>query len=92
MSLKLSVVIPTYREVRNLEAVARSIEAALRQQRGAYEIIFVDDDSQDGSEALAATLAETLPVRMIVRHGEKGLSTAVLRGCHFGDPATFLVF
>ena len=80
MSLKLSVVIPTFREVRNLEAVARSIEAALRDQRWAYEVIFVDDDSQDGSEALAAQLADQLPVRMIVRHGEKGLSTAVLRG------------
>lgn len=80
MSLKLSVVIPTFREVRNLEAVARSIEDALRDQRWAYEVIFVDDDSQDGSEALAATLADNLPVRMIVRHGEKGLSTAVLRG------------
>jgi dolichol-phosphate mannosyltransferase len=80
MNLKLSVVIPTFREVRNLEAVARSIEAALRDRRWAYEVIFVDDDSQDGSEALAAQLADQLPVRMIVRHGEKGLSTAVLRG------------
>ncbi|MBS1235732.1 MAG: Dolichol monophosphate mannose synthase [Proteobacteria bacterium] len=80
MSLKLSVVIPTFREVRNLEAVARSIEVALRDQRWAYEVIFVDDNSQDGSEALAVQLADKLPVRMIVRHGEKGLSTAVLRG------------
>ncbi len=80
MSLKLSVVIPTFREVRNLEAVARSIEAALRDRRWAYEVIFVDDDSRDGSEALTAQLADQLPVRMIVRHGEKGLSTAVLRG------------
>jgi dolichol-phosphate mannosyltransferase len=80
MSLKLSVVIPTFREVRNLEAVARSIETALRDRRWAYEVIFVDDDSQDGSEALAAKLADKLPVRMVVRHGEMGLSTAVLRG------------
>lgn len=80
MSLKLSVVIPTFHEVRNLEAVARSIETALREHRWAYEVIFVDDDSQDGSEALAVQLAESLPVRMYVRLGEKGLSTAVLRG------------
>ncbi len=80
MSLMLSVVIPTFREVRNLEAVARSIETALRDQRWAYEVIFVDDDSQDGSEALAVQLADRLPVRMYVRLGEKGLSTAVLRG------------
>ena len=80
MSLKLSVVIPTYREARNLEPVARAIERALREQQLAYEILFVDDNSRDGSEELAARLANELPVRMIVRHGEKGLSTAVLRG------------
>ncbi|HCU53791.1 MAG TPA: glycosyltransferase family 2 protein [Gammaproteobacteria bacterium] len=80
MSLKLSVVIPTFHEVRNLEAVARAVEMALRTQQIAYEVIFVDDDSRDGSEALAAQLADSLPVRMIVRHGEKGLSTAVLHG------------
>ena len=80
MSIKLSVVIPTYREAHNLEAVARTIGAALSWQRWAFEIIFVDDDSRDGSEELARKLADQLPVRMIVRHGEKGLSTAVLRG------------
>jgi dolichol-phosphate mannosyltransferase len=80
MSIKLSVVIPTYREARNLEPVARAIGAALSWQRWAFEIIFVDDDSRDGSEELARKLADQLPVRMIVRHGEKGLSTAVLRG------------
>lgn len=82
MSLKLSIVIPTFREVRNLEPVARAIEQVLRGQDWAHEILFVDDDSRDGSEELAARLAEQLPVRMIVRRGEKGLSTAVLRGIH----------
>jgi dolichol-phosphate mannosyltransferase len=80
MSLKLSVVIPTFREVKNLEPVARTVEQALRDRHWAYEIIFVDDDSRDGSEELAAKLADQLPVRMIVRQGEKGLSTAVIRG------------
>lgn len=80
MSLKLSVVIPTFCEVRNLEAVAQSVEAALRDHHLAYEVIFVDDDSRDGSQALAAKLADKLPVRMIVRHGEGDLSTAVPRG------------
>jgi dolichol-phosphate mannosyltransferase len=80
MSLKLSVVIPTFREVRNLEPVARAVDKALQDKRMAYELLFVDDDSRDGSEEAAAKLADSLPVRMIVRHGEKGLSTAVLRG------------
>ena len=80
MSLKLSVVIPTFREVKNLEPVAQAVAAALASARIAYEIIFVDDNSNDGSEEKAAALANPLPVRMIVRKSEKGLSTAVLRG------------
>jgi len=80
MSVKLSIVIPTFREVRNLEPVARAIEQALRDRHWAYEILFIDDDSGDGSEEVAALLADQMPARMIVRRGEKGLSTAVLRG------------
>jgi len=80
MSIRLSVVIPTYKEVGNIEAVARSIATAMSSSRHAYEILFVDDDSQDGSEALIAHLADQMPVRAIVRRGEKGLSTAVIRG------------
>ena len=80
MSLKLSIVIPTFHEVRNLEAVSRAIDTVLRKQGIAYELIFVDDNSQDGSEALSAQLAQHLPVRMLARHNEKGLATAVLHG------------
>ena len=80
MSLKLSIVIPTFHEVRNLEAVSRAIDTVLRKQGIAYELIFVDDNSQDGSEALGAQLAQRLPVRMLARRNEKGLATAVLHG------------
>jgi len=80
MSIRLSVVIPTYKEVRNIEAIARAIDTALADKHWAYEIVFVDDNSRDGSDELARRLADELPVRMIVRVGEKGLSTAVIRG------------
>jgi len=80
MSLKLSIIIPTFHEVKNLEPVAQAVGTALAPARLAYEIIFVDDDSGDGSEEKTTELANRLPVRMIVRRDEKGLSTAVLRG------------
>lgn len=80
MSLKLSVIIPTFREISNLEAMAVAIDTVLVKQGIPYEVIFVDDNSQDGSEELGARLAQRLPVRMIVRHEEKGLATAVLEG------------
>ena len=80
MSLKLSVIIPTFREISNLEAMAVAIDTVLVKEGILYEVIFVDDNSQDGSEELGARLAQRLPVRMIVRHEEKGLATAVLEG------------
>ena len=80
MTPKLSIVVPTFREVRNLEALSLAIDTVLRKQAVDYEVIFVDDDSKDGSEELGAQLAQRLPVRMIVRRNEKGLATAVVHG------------
>ena len=46
-----------------------------------YEIIIVDDDSPDRTWELAATLTADYPqLRVMRRQGEKGLSTAVIRG------------
>jgi dolichol-phosphate mannosyltransferase len=76
----ITVVVPTYREAENLRPLARAIEAALVPAGLEYEVVYVDDDSHDGSEAICEELASDLPVRIIVRRGERGLSSAVLRG------------
>ena len=44
------------------------------------ELIFDDDNSQDGSMEVVDSLKLDYPVNMIVRTKERGLSTAVLRG------------
>ena len=76
----ISIVLPTYKEAENLPHVTRAIADALAGRDWRYEILFVDDDSQDGSEEIGAKLAETNPVRVIVRRGERGLATAVIHG------------
>jgi dolichol-phosphate mannosyltransferase len=45
-----------------------------------YELLFIDDDSQDGSEEICAELSERFPARIVVRKGERGLATAVIHG------------
>ncbi|HLY10831.1 MAG TPA: glycosyltransferase family 2 protein [Planctomycetota bacterium] len=72
----VSVIVPTYNEAQNLPALVQRIVAALSP----VEIIVIDDASKDGTADVGRELGKTLPVRVVERKDEKGLSTAVLRG------------
>ena len=76
----VSIIVPTYREAENLPLLVEALKEALSRRPEKYEILFVDDDSQDGSEEICAELAKTDPVRMLVRKGQRGLATAVIHG------------
>ena len=77
----VSIVVPTLREAANLRPLAERVAAVMDGFGLTWELLFVDDDSGDGSEAVAAGLAERLPVRMRVRRGARpDLSLAVLDG------------
>ena len=76
----LSIVVPTYQEAENIPVLSEEIRDALEEPDIDYELIFVDDNSQDGSEEICEDLAEAHPIRIIVRRDERGLATAVIRG------------
>lgn len=80
--IALSLVLPTYNEAHNVRALLEELSALLGPELGnAYELIVVDDDSPDRTWAHALDAAEELPcVRVVRRRGERGLSTAVIRG------------
>ncbi|TAO03055.1 MAG: glycosyltransferase family 2 protein [Phormidium sp. SL48-SHIP] len=80
--LQFSLVIPTYNERHNLEILIEQLRQLLdRLLSHDYELIVVDDDSPDRTWEVAQRLAETYPqVRALRRQGERGLSTAVIRG------------
>lgn len=85
---KLALVIPTLREVANLRGLLAEVSAALSQSGIAYEIIVVDDDSQDGTQELVTAIAFQDPrVRLLIRRGERGLSGAILHGWQRTDAA-----
>lgn len=80
-SLFASIIVPTYQEADNLRSLIIKISSVMSQLDRLYEVLVVDDDSQDGSDLLIEKLAdEGYPVRIIVRDGERGLSSAVLCG------------
>jgi glycosyltransferase involved in cell wall biosynthesis len=72
---KISVVIPCYNQAQYLK---RSVESVVRQTFKDYEIIIVDDGSQDNCIEVAKELQSTYPeVRIfLVRQKNKGLSAA----------------
>lgn len=74
-----SIVVPTFREVEALPELIDRV-AELRAENGSIEeLIIVDDDSRDGTEALIAARPESW-VQLIVRKEDRGLSQAVLAG------------
>jgi dolichol-phosphate mannosyltransferase len=76
----ISIVVPTYREAANLPLVAEAVAGAFANRADDYELLFIDDNSEDGSEEICAELSQRFPVRIVVRKGERGLATAVIHG------------
>jgi dolichol-phosphate mannosyltransferase len=76
---ELSIVVPCFKERPNVAPMVERVAAALPGV--AWEIIFVDDDSPDGTAAAARAIAARDPrVRCIRRIGRRGLSSAVVEG------------
>ena len=77
--LDLAIVLPTYKERENIPLILEKLEDAL--QGLAWEAIFVDDDSPDGTaEAVTAHARRDARIRLIHRVGRRGLSSACIEG------------
>jgi dolichol-phosphate mannosyltransferase len=80
--VRLSLVIPTFNEGKNVRELVERLTELLEPELGdAYELIVVDDDSPDRTWEIAAGLLGGHPrLRVMRRQGERGLATAVIRG------------
>lgn len=79
MTLQLAVVLPTLNERANLRPLVARLDAALGGI--AWEAIFVDDDSPDGTAEEARALGREDPrIRVIQRIGRRGLASAAIEG------------
>lgn len=82
--MKLSVIIPTYKERENVRPLLGLLAAALAGID--WEAVFVDDDSPDGTASEILSLARDTsaaggaPVRLLRRIGRRGLSSACVEG------------
>jgi dolichol-phosphate mannosyltransferase len=78
-AVELTIVVPAFNERDNIELLVDRLEIALG--RTAWEVVYVDDDSPDGTAAAVRELSQINPrVRCVQRIGRRGLSTAVIEG------------
>lgn len=76
---EFAVIIPTFREKANIPELVERLRRILDGL--AWEVIFVDDDSPDGTAACARALArEDARIRVLQRIGRRGLSSACIEG------------
>lgn len=82
MQARVWVVIPTYNEAENVEKIARAAGDQLAASvDGEYRILIVDDNSPDGTGALADALARELDIVEVLHRAAKGgLGHAYLAG------------
>lgn len=78
-AVELAVVVPCFNECANVPLLVDKLDQALAGVE--WEVVFVDDDSPDGTaEAVRELAAKRSNVRCVQRIGRRGLSTAVIEG------------
>lgn len=76
----LSIIVPTYNESKNIEELLSRIFTVLKPSYAQYEVIVVDDNSPDGTAAVAEALKSKFDLKVIRRQKKISLSSAVLNG------------
>ena len=72
------IVVPTYNEAKNIKTLIPGIHQAM--QGRTYTVLVVDDNSPDGTAAIADQLSKQFPVEVLRRPKKLGLGTAYLAG------------
>lgn len=81
---QVSVVVPIYNEVESLPHLIEAIASTLAQAQLSYELICIDDGSQDGSAQLLKELARKTPhLRGILLRRNYGQTAAMAAGFNY---------
>jgi dolichol-phosphate mannosyltransferase len=78
-TIELSIIVPTFNERDNVGELIQRLESCLSHV--CWEVIFVDDDSPDGTASLVREIGgQDCRVRCLQRVGRRGLSSACIEG------------
>ena len=76
-NITFSIIIPVFNEVKNIIETILNIEKAFKKLDQQYEIIFVDDNSTDGTDREIIKVSKDKNFVKLVQHGKKeGLGAA----------------
>jgi len=78
--IKLTVVIPVYNEKDSIRSTINAIHSALKGFGPGYEIICVNDSSDDGSERILAKLQHEGQIRLINHFENRGYGASLKSG------------
>ena len=81
----VSIIIPTYNEAKNLPLLVEEIFNIIDKNEIDLELIFVDDNSPDGTGQIAESLKIKYSIKVIHRAGKLGLGSAVIEGFKLSD-------
>jgi dolichol-phosphate mannosyltransferase len=76
----LSIVVPTYNERERLEELVAAVSGVFAAHQIRGEAVVVDDNSPDGTGAIADGLTRRYPMQVVHREGKLGLGSAVIAG------------
>jgi glycosyltransferase involved in cell wall biosynthesis len=81
MKSSISIVVPAYNEQETIRASALAVVAALKNRFDSYEVIIVDDASQDDTGRVADELAASHPnIRVVHHERNQGMGKGLLTG------------
>ena len=86
----ITIVVPSFNEAENVPLLVERLGAVLHRHN--WEVVFVDDDSPDGTADAVRTIARhEHRVRLIHRIGRRGLSSACVEGILSSSAPVFAV-
>src|SRR6266403_1123008 len=83
----LSVVVPSYNEKGNVLPLIQRLDTLFSAHEIEYEIIWIDDNSTDGTDTAVKNLSSIYPVRFFTKQGQKGKAFSLLEGFSYAKGA-----
>ncbi len=89
------IILPTYNEEKNLQALLQRIQVALDPLDCLYEVVVVNDGSQDQSAEIARTMSESMPIQLVNHTQNQGLGgtmrTGFIAGLKHAEPDDVII-